>query len=113
MKVGVYHGYVHSSLLFIIAMEALSCEFVSGAPWEDLSGDHLVSITYSLKKCVRRLLIQKEAMEEKGFRVHIHDVRYRTGPPAEIRQVLMRILSYSRQQQHPLQMLHKNAKHTT
>ena len=87
--------------------EALSCKFLSEAPWEALSGDHLVSITYSLKKCARRLLIQKVAMEEKGLRVHIHDVRYRTGPPAEVMQVPMRSLSYSRQQHHPLQKLHK------
>ena len=51
VKVGVYYGYVLSPLLFIIALEALSCKFVSEAPWEDLFGDHLVSIA---KKSWRR-----------------------------------------------------------
>ena len=36
VKVGVHQGSVLSPLLFIIVLEALSCEFRCGVPWEDL-----------------------------------------------------------------------------
>ena len=69
LKVGVHQGSV-SLLLFIIALEALSQEFRSGIPWEDLYADNLVIIAESLEECVRRLLTWKEAMEKKGLRVN-------------------------------------------
>ena len=62
VKVGVPQGSVLSPLLFIIVLEALSQEFCSGVPWEDLYADDLVIITESLEECVRRLLIWKEAL---------------------------------------------------
>ena len=70
VKVGVHQGSVLSPLLFIIVLEALSCEFCSGVPWGDLYADDLVIITESLEECVRRLLTWKEAMEKKGLRVN-------------------------------------------
>ena len=70
VKVGVHQGSVLSPLLFIIVLEALSQEFCSGVPWEDLYADDLVIIAESLEECVRRLLIWKEAMEKKGLRVN-------------------------------------------
>ena len=63
VKVGVQQGSVLSPLLFIIVLEALSREFCSGVPWEDLYADDLVIIAESLEECVRRLLTWKEAME--------------------------------------------------
>ena len=69
LKVSVHQGSLLSLLLFIIVLEALSCEFRSGVPWEDLYADDLVIIAESLK-CVRRLLTWKEAMEEKGLKVN-------------------------------------------
>ena len=69
VKVGVHQGSVLSPLLFIIVLEALSREFRSGVPWEDLYADDLVIMAESLEKCVRRLLTWKEAMEKKGLRV--------------------------------------------
>ena len=63
-------GSVLSPLLFIIVLEALSCEFCSEVPWEDLYANDLVIIAESLEECVRRLLTWKEAMEEKGLRVN-------------------------------------------
>ena len=63
-------GSVLSPLLFIIVHEALSREFRSGLPWEDLYADDLVIIAESLEECVRRLLTWKEAMEKKGLKVH-------------------------------------------
>ena len=70
MKVDVHQGSVLSPLLFIIVLEALSGEFRSGVPWEDLYADDLVIIVESLEECVRRLLTLKEAMEKKGLRVN-------------------------------------------
>ena len=70
VKVGVHQGSVLSPLLFICVLEALSCEFRSGVPWEDLYADDLVIIADSLEECVRRLLIWKEAMAKKGLRVN-------------------------------------------
>ena len=35
VKVSVHQGWVLSLLLFIIVLQALSCEFCSGFPWED------------------------------------------------------------------------------
>ena len=70
VKVGVHQGSVLSPLLFIIVLEALSREFRSGVPWEDLYADDLVINAESLEECVRRLLTWKEAMEKKGLRVN-------------------------------------------
>ena len=70
MKVGVHQGSVLSPLLFIIVLEALSGEFRSRVPWEDLYANDLVIIAESLEECVRRLLTWKEAMEVKGLRVN-------------------------------------------
>ena len=44
VKVGVHQGSVLSLLLFIIVLKALSREFRSGVPWEDLYADDLVII---------------------------------------------------------------------
>ena len=69
VKVGIHQGSVLSPLLFIIVLEALSREFRSGVPWEDLYANDLVIITESLEECVRRLLTWKEAMEKKGLKM--------------------------------------------
>ena len=69
-KVGVHQGSVLSPLLCIIVLEALSREFCSGVPWEDLYADDLVIIDESLEECVRRFLTWKEAREKKGLRVN-------------------------------------------
>ena len=70
VKVGVHQGSVLSPLLFIIVLEALSREFRSEVPREDLYADDLDIIAESLEEFVRRLLTWKEAMEEKGLRVN-------------------------------------------
>ena len=69
VKVGVHQGSSLSPLLFIKVLEALSLEFRSGVPWEDLYVDDLVIIADSLEECVGRFLIRKEAME-MGLRVN-------------------------------------------
>ena len=62
--------YLISPLLFIIVLEALSREFRSVVPWEDLCADDLVIIAESHEECVRRLLSWEVVMEEKGLRVN-------------------------------------------
>ena len=110
VKVGVHQGSVRSPLLFIIVLEALSREFCSGFHWEDILADDLGIIAESLEECVRRLLIFKEAMEEKGpskcRKAKDHDLWYRPGIPAGFRRVSMCSLSHwSGQQQHLLRQL--------
>ena len=70
VKVDVHQGSVLSPLLFTIVLEAISQEFCSGVPWEDLYANDFVIIAESLEECVRRLLTWKEAMEKKGLRVN-------------------------------------------
>ena len=70
VKNSVHQRSVLSPLLFIIVLEALSREFRSGVPWENLYAHDLVIIAESLEECVRRLLTWKEAMEKKGLRVN-------------------------------------------
>ena len=70
VKACVYQGSVLSPLLFIIVLEALSREFRSGVPLEDLCADDLVIIAESLRECVSGLLAWKEAMEKKGLSVN-------------------------------------------
>ena len=98
VMVSVHQGSVLSPLLFIIVLEALSREFCSGFPWEDILADDLGIIAESLEECVRRLLTWKEAMEEKGLskcrKDKNHDLWYRPGLPAEFRRDSMHSLSH-------------------
>ena len=110
VKISVHQGSVLSPLLFIVVLEALSREFRSGVPWENLYADDLVIIAESLEESVRRLLTWKEAMEKKGQskcrKDKDHDLQYGPGPPAEFRRVSMRrLLQWSGQQQHLLQWM--------
>ena len=64
VKVSVHQGWVLSLLLFIIVLEALSHEFCSWFPLEDLFADDLGIIAESFEERIRRLLTWKEAIEE-------------------------------------------------
>ena len=102
VKVGVHQGLVLSPLLFIIGLEALSREFRSGVPWDDLFVDDLVIIAESLEECVRSN--GKERTENKWRKDEDHDLRYGPGPPAELRRVsIRRLWHWSGLQQHLLQ----------
>ena len=48
MRVGVHQGFVLSPLIFIIALEALSTEFRTGATWQLLYADDLVLVAESV-----------------------------------------------------------------
>ena len=103
VKVGVHQGSVLSPLLFIIVLEALSREFRSGVPWEDLYAE-------SLEECVRRLLTWKEAMEKKGLRVNAGKTKIRIcGSGLDLLQSSgefpCAVSHWSGQQQHLLQWL--------
>ena len=88
VKDGVHQDSVLSPLLFIIVLEALSCEFCSGVPLEDLYADDIVIIAELLMECVRRLLKRSnggERTESKCRKDEDHDLWYGSGPPAEFR----------------------------
>ena len=63
VKVSVHQGWVLSLLLIIIVLEALSREFCSGFPWEDLFADDLGIIAELFEERIRRLLTWKEEIE--------------------------------------------------
>ena len=59
-------AFLLSLLLFIIVLGALSGEFRSMVPWEDLYADDLVITAKSFEEYIRGLLTWNEAIEEKG-----------------------------------------------
>ena len=109
VKVGVHQGSILSPLFFIIVLEALSREFRSGVPWEDLYADDLI-IAELLKECQEAFDLErsngKERTESKCRKDKDQDLQYRPEPPAEFRRVSVPLLSHwSGQQQHLLQRL--------
>ena len=68
---GVHQVSVLSSLLFIIAMEALPREFRTGCPWELLYADDLAIVTESLVELKVRLKNWKNGLEDKGLKVKV------------------------------------------
>ena len=110
VKVSVHQGSILSQLLFINVLEALSREFLSGVPWEDVYADDLVIIAESRGMCPEALDLERsngeEKTESKCRKDKNHDLRYGPVPPVEFRGVLMRrLLHWSGQQQHLLQRL--------
>ena len=69
VKVGVHQGSVLSPLLFVIVLEALSCEFRTGTPWELLYADDLVISAETEEGLKMKLNKWKTEMEAKGLRV--------------------------------------------
>ena len=67
VKVGVHQGSVLSPLLFVIVLEALSCEFRTGTPWELLYADDLVISAETEEELKMRLNKWKTKMEAKGL----------------------------------------------
>ena len=58
-------------LLFIIVLEALSREFRTGCPWEDLYADDLVIIAEFREVLCEKLQLWKMDMEGKGLHVNM------------------------------------------
>ena len=71
VKVGVYQGSVLSPLLFVIVLEALSCESRTGTPWELLYADDLVISAETEEGLKMKLNKWKTEMEAKGLRVNM------------------------------------------
>ena len=67
MGVGVYQGSVLSPLLFILVLEAVLCEFRTGAPWGLLYVDDWVLIMDTQEECISKLKTWKAGMESKGL----------------------------------------------
>ena len=76
VKVGVHQGSVLSSLLFILALEALSQDFLTRAPWKLLYADGLLIMADSLEECIARLTAWKDAIEKKGYRVNMSKTKF-------------------------------------
>ena len=62
VKVSVHQDSVLSPLLLIIVLEALSCEFRAGVPWEDLYADDLIIIAQGM--CQEALDLERSNEEE-------------------------------------------------
>ena len=68
VSVGGHQGSVLSPLLFIIVMEALSCEFRTGCPWELLYTNDLVIVAESLGELTVRIKIGKMEWKRRDSR---------------------------------------------
>ena len=70
IQVGIHQGSVLSPLLFIIVVEALSCDFCTGCPFEVLYADDLAIISDSMDNLLEMLRCWKSGLEAKGLRVN-------------------------------------------
>ena len=52
-------------------MEALSCHFRTGCPWELLYADDLVIIAETLSELLERFRVWKANLESKGLHVNV------------------------------------------
>ena len=71
VQVGVRQGSWLDPLLFITGLEALSQEFRTGCPWENLYADDLDIINESLDELHKKLIIWKTSIEGKGLWVNM------------------------------------------
>ena len=62
-------------------LEALSCQFRTGVPWELLYADDLAVMADSLEECIARLKVWKEGMERKGLRVNMKKTQLMVSGP--------------------------------
>ena len=69
--IGVHQGSALSPLLFILVLEALSCEFHTGVPWENLYTADLVLIMDTQEECISKIQVWKTSMESKGLYVNM------------------------------------------
>ena len=71
VKVGVHQGSVLSPLLFIMVLEALSREFLTGCPCELFYADDLVIMSKTLNELLEKLKTWKKGMEAKGLKANM------------------------------------------
>ena len=65
-----------SPLLFILMLEALSCQFRTGVSRELLYTDDRVVMTGSLEECIANLKAWKEGMELEGLSFYIKKTKH-------------------------------------
>ena len=70
VKVGVHQGSCLSPLLFITVLEALSQEFRTGCPWENVYAEMAI-VTELLAEVQQKLILWKTSMEGEGLRVNM------------------------------------------
>ena len=66
VRVGVHQGSVLSPLLFILVLEALSCEFRTGVPWELLYAEALAVFMTLWKSVCQSSRPGRRAWRTKG-----------------------------------------------
>ena len=71
VAIGVYQSSVLSLLLFAIVIEALSCEYCIGCPWELLYVDDLVIMSDNLEDLKIELQAWKTSLETWGLRINV------------------------------------------
>ena len=76
VEVCVHQGSVLGPLLFILVLEALSRQFLTGVPWELLYVHDLVVMADSLEECIARLKVWKEGVERKELRVNMMKTKF-------------------------------------
>ena len=76
VSVELHQGSVLSPLLFKIVMEALSCEFRTGCPWELLYADDFAIVAESLGEQKLKLKNWKNGLEEKGLKVNVGKTKF-------------------------------------
>ena len=76
MGVGVHQDSVLNLLLFILVLEMLSLDLLTGVPWELPCGDDLVLITDTQEECISKLKVWKAGMESKGLHVNMKKTKF-------------------------------------
>ena len=71
VKVGVHQGSVLSPLLFVIVLEALTCDIRAGLPFELLYADDLVLMADSVDLLHDKIVRWRECLESKGLKVNL------------------------------------------
>ena len=73
---GVHQGSMLSLLLFILVLEAFSCEFHIGVQWELLYTYDLMLIADTQEECISKLKARKAGMENKGLHVNMKKTKF-------------------------------------
>jgi len=91
VKVGMHQGSALSSLLFVIAMESISREFMVAQPWKLLYADDLAVIVETEEEPIKRLNEWKDNVESKGMRVNMNKTKVMiSGELQKVRQKAVR-----------------------
>ena len=76
MGVGVHQGSVFSPLRFILVLEAILLEFLTGVPHEFVYADDLVLIADTPEECISKIDVWKAGMESKGLHINMKKTKF-------------------------------------